>query len=105
MRYWDRLTRRFKHGTVDGEYALSRAYRNLFSGNADQSERELVLADLAAKCGWNQVTAPETSEQRIWFNEGKRAAFALIFSHLSLSGDDLHAFENAIRHEAAQLNS
>jgi len=104
MRFWERLSRRFKRGTPSGELVLGTAYRDVFSGNSSQSQRQIVLADLAANCGWNQVTLPENTEQRIWFNEGKRAAFALIFTHLSLGPADVEAFENAVRHEAVSTN-
>jgi hypothetical protein len=60
----------------------------------------MVLADLAANCRWNQITQPQTAEQTIWFNEGKRAAFAVVFQHLSLTYEDIEALENAARHEA-----
>jgi len=68
----------------------------------------MVLADLQARCGWNQVLDPKfASDRDIWFSEGKRSAYSEIFSHLSLSSEDLMALDNAARWEAietAELN-
>jgi len=100
---WARLSRKWKRNTSEGQAILAYAYRAVFKGEATQNQREMVLADLAANCNWNQITPPETGEQRIWFNEGKRAAFASIFAYLSLSPNDVAAFENAVRHDAAAM--
>lgn len=103
MSYWQSLTSKF--GTfvrsLNAQYELGSAYRRVFSGNASRADQQTVLADLAAKCNWNQITAPGVASEQLWFNEGKRAAFAEIFAHLSLSQDDLTAFESAVRHEVA----
>jgi hypothetical protein len=106
MRFWERLTRKYTPNTLTASLVLSSAYRNLFlSGNSDNNQRQMVLSDIAANCNWNQITLPETGEQRIWFNEGKRAAYALIFAHLSLSPEDILALENAARHEAMHIQN
>ncbi len=104
MRSWQSLSRKFGIRTKSmlAQYELGEAYRRVFKGNPSRADQETVLADLAAKMGWNQVTAPGVaSNEQLWFNEGKRASFAFIFAQLSLSGDDVVALENAVRHEAA----
>lgn len=105
MNFWDRLTRRWSHRTVEGQLRLTQAYRAVFqNGNASQSHRQMVLSDLQARTGWNQITLPESAAERVWFAEGKRAAYAEIFGHLSLSPADVDALDNAARHEAVALN-
>jgi hypothetical protein len=105
MKFWNRLTRRWSHATVEGQLRLTEAYRAVFHhGSDDQSQRQLVLADLQARTGWHQITMPDTADQRIWFAEGKRAAYAEIFGHLSLSPADVDALDNAARHEAVAIN-
>lgn len=103
MKIWHALTRKF--GTfirsMRAQLELGDAYRRVFLGNPSRADQETVLADLAAKCGWNQITAPGVASEQLWFNEGKRAAFAEIFAHLSLSQEDVTAFESAVRHEVA----
>lgn len=103
MRVWQSLSRKFgiRTKTMHAQFELGEAYRRVFLSNPSRADQETVLADLAARMGWNQVTAPGVASEQLWFNEGKRAAFAGIFAHLSLSGDDVLALENAVRHEAA----
>jgi len=111
VRAWFSL--RKKHTKTDAatelKYALdlSAAYRSVFQGNPDRQQQQAVLADLAARCHWNQITVPtsKASSEELWFREGKRAAFSEIFSHLSLSPEDLQALENAARHEAVRLSN
>lgn len=99
MKYWHRLTRKYSKKTNEGNLVLSRAYRAVFRGHPDQSQQEMVLADLAAQCGFYQVSPEGTDSTMLAYREGKRAAFAEIFGHLSLSPDDMTALENAARRE------
>lgn len=82
---------------------IALAYREVFRGKASEPQQQMVLADLAARCGWNQITVPSkrVSSDDLWFQEGMRAAFASIFAHLSLSPQDMMDFDNATRREAA----
>lgn len=100
---WHSLTRQFGTfvKTLRAQYEIGEAYRRVFLGNPSRADQEAVLADLAAKCGWNQITAPGVASEQLWFNEGKRAAFGELFAHLALSHDDVAAFEVAVRHEVA----
>ncbi len=102
MRHWARISRRLPKKSVEANFQLGNAYRSVFRDGSAESQQ--VLADLAARCGWNQITDPRTaSDKEIWFAEGKRAAFGELFAHLSLSPADIAAFDNAVRHEAAAL--
>lgn len=103
MNFWERTSRRHPATRgLDAELLLTRAYQAVFHGNPDRSQQQMVLADLANKCGWLKVTAPSgASDRELWFAEGKRAAYSTLFAHLSLSPDDVLALENAARHEAA----
>lgn len=102
MKFWEHLSRRWNVHSKEAMHTLTGAYRRTFlQGSASTEEKQMVLADLGARCGWNQITLPETAEQRIWYNEGQRAAYSRIFAHLSLSPADIAALEHAIRSEAA----
>lgn len=103
MRIWQSLVRKFgiRTKSMSAQYELGEAYRRVFLSNPSRADQETVLADLAAKCGWNQITPASVASDELRFNEGKRAAFAGIFAHLSLSYEDVVALENAVRHEAA----
>ena len=102
MNFWNRITRRYRNKqSNDAQHELAKAYRMVFFGNPDRAQQQVVLADLAAKCGWNQVSSPRATSRTLWFMEGKRAAFGEIYSYLSLSPGDIEALENAVRHEAA----
>lgn len=99
MNFWEHITRRFRAKTNEAELARINAYRAVFMRNPSQSQQQAVLADLGMRCGWNQITQPSDASQAIWFNEGKRAAYAEIFAMLSLSPTDVDALDRAIRVE------
>lgn len=100
MKYWHRLTRKWSKETTTGNLVLSRAYRAVFRGSPDREQQEMVLADLAAQCGFYQASPEDVNPTALAYREGKRAAFAEIFGHLSLGPDDMTALENAARREA-----
>jgi len=99
MNYWHRLTRRWSIKTSEGQLVLSRAYRAVFRGSPDKQQQEIVLADLAAKCGFYLVSPEDTDKTVLAYREGKRAAFAEIYGHISLAPEDMTALENAARRE------
>lgn len=105
MRYWHRFAALFPAWNYSAQRELVLAYRAVFQGTPSKQQQEAVLSDLAARCHWNQVKVPDSSasDRELWFREGKRAAFAEVFSHLSLSPGDIEALDNAARHEAALL--
>lgn len=106
MNFWDRLTRKYTHGSLVAEVVLNEAYRAVFyRGGSSQAERQMVLSDLAARCGFYQVAHQSTPPNELMYREGRRAAFAEIFSRLSLSGEDMRALENASRYESAALDA
>lgn len=82
------------------QHTLSEAYNAVFLGNPSTNQQQMVLADLMARSGWNQVSSRVSSEE-LWRREGMRSLFGVIFGHLSLAPDDLFDLENAARKEAA----
>lgn len=102
MTHWHSNSRKHSRKNLAAEMELTQAYRAVFKGHPDVLQQQAVLADLAAGCGWNKVTLPSVaSDRELWFAEGMRAAFGLIFAHLSLSPEDVEALANAARREAA----
>lgn len=89
-----------KYHSWSAKQRLTLAYRAVFQGSPSKEQQEIVLADLMAKSGWNQVSSGVSSEE-LWRREGKRSLFGEVFSHLSLAPDDLFDLENAARKEAA----
>lgn len=79
---------------------LSQAYQAVFHGTPDKEQQEMVLADLQAKSGWNRVTPPTASSDKLRHQEGKRELYGVIHGHLRLSGEDLRNLEHAARLEA-----
>lgn len=105
MTNWHSNGKRHKRKNLAAALDLTEAYRSVFLRNPSQQQQQEVLADLAARCGWNQITLPrDASDRELWFAEGKRAAFAEIFAHLSLAPDDVDALANAVRTEVALSN-
>lgn len=100
MKFWGRLTRKYTRKTAEGQLVLTNAYQAVFRGNPSHEQQQMVLADLAAQSGFYQISSDDVSSSRLRYREGRRAVFAIIFGHLSLSPDDIHALENAARHEA-----
>lgn len=103
MTFWQSFAKKFgvrKRGLAE-QMQISLAYQRVFKTNPSRDDQQMVLAHLAAVCGWNTITPPSVASKELWFAEGKRAAFAEIFSHLSLTPDDIAAMENAVRHEVA----
>lgn len=102
MRFWHRLSRKHKRNSIEGQLVLGNAYRAVFYGNPDRQQQQMVLADLAARCGWGQTKLPQyASSRELWFSEGKRSAYGEIHAFLSLTHEDILALDNAVRHEAA----
>lgn len=111
MRLWRSLSTYFpdwlsKPQPLNAELQLGTAYRAVFDGRSTDAQREIVIADLAARSGFYQVTAPSPAlkDRDLWFAEGRRSMFAEIFAHLSLHDDDVKALENAARREAATFS-
>ncbi len=78
---------------------LIAAYNSVFvQGREDV---ELVLTDLANHCGFYKVDDRGASADDLNFDGGKRAAFARIWSFLTLTDQQLELLENAARDEAA----
>jgi hypothetical protein len=103
MNFWDRLSRKYfgpRSKSLEAQLALTECYRRVFLGNPSRADQQVVLADLAAQTGWNQITPVSVASDGLRFNEGKRAAFELIHRHLALSDQDVSALENAVKHEA-----
>lgn len=94
-------------GSLAAEMDATNAYRAVFTGHPTPQQQQLVLADIAAKCGWNQITMPSSkaSSEAMWFREGARFAFGLVYAQLTLSPADMQDFDNAVRREAALANS
>lgn len=84
-------------GLADAQ--LTAAYNSVFSQGRE--DVELVLTDLAAHCGFYKVGERGSSADDLNFDEGKRAAFARIWSFLTLTDKQLELLENAARDEAA----
>ena len=106
MTRWHSNSRTHPKKTAAAMLDLTHAYRAVFRGNPTSAQQQMVLADFAARCGWNLITLPRNaSDRELWFAEGKRAAFSELFAHLSLSTEDVLDFENAARREAAILQS
>lgn len=79
--------------------ALIAAYNSVFS--QDREDVQMVLADMAEHCGFYKVDARGASADDLNFDGGKRAAFARIWSFLTLTDQQLELLENAARDEAA----
>lgn len=78
---------------------LIAAYNSVFvQGREDV---ELVLTDLANHCGFYKVDERGASADDLNFDGGKRAAFARIWSFLTLTDQQIELLENAARDEAA----
>lgn len=90
-----------QQGPAGSEKALVDAYRSLFADGREDAE--MVLADLAAFCGFYGVMSGGASVEDLNHAEGRRAAFARIFHFLSLSGAQLAALEEAARLEAEHM--
>lgn len=82
------------------------AYQRVFLGQADDTDREIVLVDLATYTGFYRVTPPgdsEGSRDMIVFNEGMRAAFGRIFMHIRMTNEEMASLETAARQTAAGI--
>lgn len=100
MRFWARLTQKYRKDSNEGRVVLSRAYRAVFRGDPSKAQQDMVLSDLAASCGFYMISPEDTDPYVQKYREGKRAAFAEIFSHLSLGPEEMTALENAARRDA-----
>ena len=86
--------------TASAKLDLANAYVNVFrTGTGTGDERDVVLADLAEFCGFYRVTPGGVSHDERAFNEGLRAAYGRIMSHLRMTPDEREALETATRHE------
>lgn len=101
MKFWRRLSAKYTRSSLAGQVAIGDAYRAVFYGNADRGQQQMVLADLADRCGFFKVSPPGATATELAYREGKRAAYSEIFVYLSLSPEDVEALANAARHEAA----
>lgn len=86
---------------AQADLRLINAYRSLFA--TGREDAEMVLADLAAFCGFYQVEAGGADGAELNHHAGRRAAFGRIFNFLSLSDEQLAAMEQASRDEASAL--
>ena len=86
--------------TVSAKLDLANAYHALFEGKASDQQREMVLVDLADFSGFYKVTPGGVSHDERAFNEGQRAVYGRIISHLRMTPDERAALETAARHEA-----
>ena len=101
MARWRSLANLFNVRGYQAHKRLTESYRRVFlTGGASREDREIVLADLMNKCGWNQVLSEESTHEELATHNGKRMAFGFIFAHLAMENDDLRALEVAARHEA-----
>lgn len=82
----------------EAQARITRAYRTVFMQKSE--DHELVLADLMAKSGWNNVMPSDATDAELRQAEGRRELFSHIFGHLSMSPDDVAALNNAARLEA-----
>lgn len=78
---------------------LVAAYNSVFAQGRE--DVEMVLSDLANFAGFYKVAERGASADELNFDEGKRAAFARIWSFLTLTDRQLEELENAARDEAA----
>ena len=87
--------------TPTAKLDLANAYVRVFTTNsASKDDRDVVLTDLADFCGYYKVQGPGADPDTRAFNEGMRAAFGRIMSHLRMTPDERNALEQASRHEA-----
>jgi hypothetical protein len=75
------------------------AYQNIFAKGGE--DVEMILADLAAFCGFYQVEQGGVTADDLNHHAGRRAVFGRIFNFLALSDSQLAALEQASRDEAA----
>ncbi len=78
---------------------LSDAMHAVFRGKPSESQRDMVLVDLADFSGFYQVLGPGVSPDERAFREGARSVFGRILSHLNMTPDEREALEQATRHE------
>lgn len=78
---------------------LVAAYNSVFAQGRE--DVEMVLTDLASHSGFFKVDERGASADDLNFDGGKRAAFARIWSFLTLTDQQLELLENAARDEAA----
>ena len=93
----DKGERRVASAKLDLANAYVRVFRD---GSASQNDRDMVLTDLADFCGFYKVQGPGATPDQRAFNEGMRAAFGRVMSHLRMTPDEREALEQASRHEA-----
>lgn len=87
--------------TPSAKLDLANAYVQVFAlGSATQDQRDVVLTDLADFAGYYKVQGPGIDHDTRAFNEGMRAVFGRIMSHLRMTPDERAALERAARHEA-----
>lgn len=82
---------------------LREAYYNVFlsKGAASVEDQEMVLADILTQSGFSRFSEPPTTNEALWFQEGKRALYGHIKSFLTMSDENIEALEVAAREEAA----
>lgn len=98
---WASLARRFgRHRGADAQNMLSKAYRNVFIGNATREEAQTVLVDLANHSGFYKVLPPGATKGDLSEANGKRAVFGRVFRFLNMSDEEIRGLEEAARLEA-----
>lgn len=98
---WRTVSDEHSPHSYGGEEARLLAYQRVFNGSPSKDDQQIVLADLMARSGFNQITDPTVSANEMFFREGKRAMFAEIFSPLTMGVKDLEDLSIASRREAA----
>ncbi len=101
---WRSLSRLFpwlKSRSTEASLRLTQAYMAVFSGKATREDAEVVLADLANYSGFYRTSPADTPSDVLRYQEGMRAVYGYVYSHLNLSPSDISALENAARQEAA----
>ena len=94
-----------KARSIEAQLRLAQAYRAVFTGSPQREDQSIVLADLAAKSGFNFVSSPLVSADALRHQEGMRDLYSHIFRYLSLAPDDVLSLENAARLENVADNN
>jgi hypothetical protein len=84
----------------EAKLRLAQAYTAVFRGNPTRQDQDIVITDLADHCGFYRVLPQGASPDERSYREGQRSAYGRIVSHLSMTWDEIRAFERAARKEA-----
>jgi hypothetical protein len=86
-------------GEDDADARLIAAYRSVFAEGRE--DVEIVLADMAEHTGFYKVAERGADSDIMIYDEGRRSAFARVWSFLTLTDAQLAALESAARNESA----